>query len=393
MRTTKTFYAASSVYNWCMKHLARIFWIRNKPTTLKGDSELDDLASPSDIAGLADTSKSGDRTTPPISNHSSTVPELGRLAFPPEITLIIMERLTKPSQIALALTCRTMYRKYLPKSLEMTRTERETLLLWLEKDVPSLYYCHDCVELHEWEEAWALDYEGTRPWHWDLKKRCHQQPYFEGPLNRPIPYRLARLVMNRHIHGAAHGITLWMLEKRDQAEKPLKKNINKTESCLFRIVDNKLMVSKSFSTFHKNGKARGLREYLEEEGIKICEHIGHYDLYTDRRIPELQLENKALRYFAPCIQPVRSCRFCMTDYCIDISRHEKKNGWAVKITTYQLLGSIRSPNDWNWKIMLSGNSSPERNRVSQQWKYPPGIVKHLWRKAEWINEQIEGVWD
>jgi hypothetical protein len=63
------------------------------------------------------------------------LPCLGAFAFPTEIILMIISHLSKSSTTALALTYRILYSICSPRNITLDKTEKEELLLLLEKDL------------------------------------------------------------------------------------------------------------------------------------------------------------------------------------------------------------------------------------------------------------------
>ncbi|KAK3364865.1 hypothetical protein B0T24DRAFT_712182 [Lasiosphaeria ovina] len=75
------------------------------------------------------------------------------LKIPTELVDMIMEHLPLETAIAFALTCRALFVKHFPKSAQLSVPARATLLLWLEQDIPSVYFCHGYTCLHRWRAA------------------------------------------------------------------------------------------------------------------------------------------------------------------------------------------------------------------------------------------------
>lgn len=105
------------------------------------------------------------------------------LNLPGELLNIVVAHLPPESIISLALTCRALHAQFFPSSSPpaLSKPARATLVQWLEKDNPLLYWlCYDCHEpgqLH------------TRP--------CGYASYLPFPLC-PVKYRgYAELVCER----------------------------------------------------------------------------------------------------------------------------------------------------------------------------------------------------
>jgi len=317
-------------------------------------------------------------------------PQLGHLTLPPEIVLMIAEHLNKTSLMCLALTCRTFFHLCFPRSPELTPPEKEEFLLLLEKDAPHLYFCHYCVELHRWRKWWFRSFNNFPEPDLHLGTFCKQRqtPWFRES-QYSLPYHLARVVMNRHFYGAAHGVPVRKLEMRtvdyySTSEERLQ------DTWHARIINDQLMLSSVYTIFNRQGDAKALREFIDSSGPGLCRHLctKSWAGYDVRRIPELTMGSSPPDYFASCTGSIKSCTVCMTDYCIDIDWHGRAKGWIIKIVTYRQLGTVRSPFDWNWYVMVEFGPLD----VLRSSRYRPGIVRHIWSTADEVVLEPEGEW-
>jgi hypothetical protein len=124
--------------------------------------------------------------------------QLGSLAYPPEIIVVMAEFLDNVSLLSLAPTCRFLYQTCLPHQMpKLEPAERQQLLCGIEKDTPSLVYCYIYDKLHRWK------------WHWFRQFSSHRQgPYCYLTAYRSlseedhgyysIPCLHASVVMNQH---------------------------------------------------------------------------------------------------------------------------------------------------------------------------------------------------
>lgn len=318
---------------------------------------------------------------------------LGRLALPPEIILIIATYLPKVSLLSFSLTCRTFHNLCFPESPNLNPTETQELLLLIEKDVAHLYFCHICVKLHRWTTCWlkyvflggkeSLSYEG----------RCQFQLSICSPITCCIPYHRARLAMNRHLYGTAHGIpSSDVVSQYPDTDAWLGVKFRATWHA--RIVDDQLLVSSVITISSPSGNGHVTRKYVDQNRHYICPHLFTH-ISGERgpimRLPELAKNCSGPNYFEPCGQSVRSCLACRTDYCIDIFWGGRKKGWAINLTTYRQLGACRSPWDWDWRIM-TGLSSYSDRRALNPVKYRPGIVRQMWNKFDHAMPDSNGEW-
>ncbi|KAF2118860.1 hypothetical protein BDV96DRAFT_568557 [Lophiotrema nucula] len=281
---------------------------------------------------------------------------LGAFALPLEITLLIATHLPEPAVVCLALTCRTLYSTLFPRPY-LNAAEKEELLLLLEKDIATVYFCCHCIKLHRWHIRW----DGSI------------FPFFEMPCTLRdnliftytcgIPYHLARLLMNRQLNGSAHG-------------PPLHKIETKT-----RLYDLSTM----------RGDPQALRASIDANGSKICEHLylAEKNWYASVQVPELAKDKNAPSYFAPCHQSFGSCTLCMTDYCINIYWNDEKKHYVVELSVWRELGDCRSPFDWTWRVIKAPALSFDGQRAL---KYRRGIVRDRWNRAEGIDGNTEGSW-
>ncbi|TRX92842.1 hypothetical protein FHL15_006248 [Xylaria flabelliformis] len=335
---------------------------------------------------------------------------------PVEVFLLISEQLSADALAALSLTCRSFY-SILKARIQLHGTDREALLLLLEKDLgDKLYYCPFCSRLHPFSPSWT-------PVDINLKARENQSCCYErcpawGQAFRlshssqyNLGYHLARLVMNRHLFGAPNGLPLDSLHRRfvefqDYDTRPWNQDLS------FKIVDNELFL-RAVHVFY----ARDSASFAAASGHQnhyICPHIitavpPGRNLYGLNEISELK--DHRLHRLIPCREALRHCSRCLTDFQITVERvkgcerppgtpqrgwishgsrvhrwyevesYKTPNtiGWQIAIIAYHQFGSCRSPQDWKWKAMSPGIESmtSRRNTVD----YPPGAVIRKWKQS------------
>ena len=317
---------------------------------------------------------------------------LGAFALPPEIILMVAAYLTNPSVISLALTCRTLHSLCFPRSPCLNTAEKEQLLLLMEKDIASLYFCHYCTKLHRWHTC-SCRYTSTCIME-DLPCKPHLLHNFSDfPLTCYIPYPHARLVMNRHFYGPTHGLALHKLENRVWRNCPVSRVTN-SETLYARIVDDKLLVLSVKTMHHSRGDSKALRSYVDFWGHRTCNHMELAKGLPGGplvQLPELNIDKTTSGHFTPCEQSFGSCAICPTDYCIDISWRGKRKGYFIRVSVYRQLGECRSPFDWNWHTMTT-LATVEEPRKAYPLEYRPGIVRDRWNKADGIDSRTEGQW-
>jgi hypothetical protein len=175
---------------------------------------------------------------------------LGAFTLPPEIILMVTTYLTNPSVISLALTCRALHRLCFSQCPRGNTAEKKELLLLLERDMATLYFCHYCAKLHRWHtrcgnsiSTWVEE---------DLPCKQRLDNFLFLPLICDIPYHHARLVMNQPFYGPTHGLPLHKLEKRVCLRCPSNR-VTDSESLHAHIIDNKLLVLSVKTMYHSRG--------------------------------------------------------------------------------------------------------------------------------------------
>jgi hypothetical protein len=319
-------------------------------------------------------------------------PGLGAFALPSEIILMIASHMDNPSRLALALTNRRIYSLCCNERLPLNLAEKEKLLLLLEKDIATLYFCHRCVKLHHWHRRWSRSicpwYEETMP----CKRSGLDRLYL--PHVHSIPYYYARLVMNRHLYGPTHGPPITKLEER--ADSLYYSNgVVKTVTQHARIINGQLYILSVISMSHSRGDSVLLRDQINKTNTSVCPHLTmastSWPGYAPSQLPELVENSAAPSRFQLCQQAFGSCVFCLTDYNIEISWQGTKKGHVVKVFVYRRLGDCRSPFDWNWRARLALLTN-ERPRLEQSLDYKLGYVRDQWNKADGIESNGTDNW-
>jgi hypothetical protein len=304
---------------------------------------------------------------------------LGAFALPSEIILMITSHLHISSTTCLALTCRTLYAICFSTPALWTLAEKTELLLLLEKDVATLYFCHRCVRLQPWHKWWS---KSISPWyeeHMPCKRSLDRHTLFS--LQCDIPYYYARLVMNRHFYGPSHGVPPHKLEQRILSNYP--GGVVESLSQHARILDDELLVLSACSMSHSRGDPKLLRNHINTRLTRICAHITlmkGYRHYGPVPISELAKDETTPRLFLSYDQAFESCIFCLTDY--SICWHGGKKGYALELRVYRQLGNCRSPFHWSWENMAHMRTQETKPRTKYSLEYRVGYVKDKWMKSE-----------
>ena len=302
------------------------------------------------------------------------------LALPPEITLMIISHLNDSSTTALALTCRTLYSLCSPRHPISNIAEKEEFLLLLEKDLATHYFCHECVKLHRWHRRWSRT---VYPFEANVRCKRGSGNYMCFPVVGGIPYYYARLIMNRHLYGSAHGPPLHRLEQQAYSYR-YSDGVFQSMSRHARIVDDQLLVLSVVSMHHSRGDAISLRDRVDSKGHFLCKHLGLSDFhssYGQVQLPELSKNEAGARPFSTCDQTFGSCTVCLTDYSIEISWKMKEKGYVIDVLSYRQLGDCRSPFHWSWHTMSTITTNEDRRTV-RPLEYRPGCVRNRWNSAD-----------
>jgi hypothetical protein len=141
-----------------------------------------------------------------------------------------------------------------------------------------------------------------------------------------IRYYHARLVMNRHLYGSTHGVSI-----------------------------NKLLVSSTMLMSHPRGDAASFRRSIDQRPRPVCAHFGmrqsHSHGLAPAQFPELEASPSSA--FRRCEGAFGACLFCLMDYRIDISWQGAKNGYLIQLVIYRQLDDCRSPFEWSWRSRLA----------------------------------------
>ena len=317
---------------------------------------------------------------------------LGAFALPPEIILMITAYLPSPSRLCLAITCRTLYDLCFPQHSCLNTAEKEELLLLLEKDTASLYFCHYCTELHRWCTRWS---NSIFTWVLDEDLPCQtsdRNALRAFGIRNKIPYHHVRLVMNRHFYGPSHGLPLKKLE--DRCSSTYHPGIVESSSRHACIIDSKLLLHSVITLHQSRGSSKILRSFVDTWIFHACEHLTlgkGKPSYSPIQLPELVKGKDTPGRYVACDQSCGSCTLCPTDYCIDITWSGRGKGYVIKLSTYHQLGGCRSPSDWSWRTM-SEMLTAEEPRTAFPLEYGPGSIRDRWNKAEGIDSRTECEW-
>lgn len=298
------------------------------------------------------------RQSLPVMESPPTIP----ISCPQEIIRCILDHLPPQSVAAFALTCRRFYPHL--SSAPLNEEARLRLLVWIEKDIPHLYVCHKCDDLHTWSQL-------TRNAGYD--RHCRKRRSWVDP-RVFLDFTAGRLVMNRHLYGKLHGPRP---EAFNHTTTTTHEEGVEQEQCLSaRIIGDELYFKVTTQLYHNRGRARILRERINDFWSRdklICRHMGFTgSLYRTYRTHELDRPLGSGELFVPVTGPLRSCRRCFTDFCVDIEwrplTSKTTKGWIITITRWHQLGQFRARADPKWHNYVDDTGLqghiPWRDKVS-----------------------------
>ena len=304
---------------------------------------------------------------PDVFTTETLSPQSIAVSLPTEIVSLILSHLPPESVVAFGLTCRRFY-PFVPSPPHLTEEARQILLEWLEKDTPSLYWCHRCNTLHTWCH---VEDHGRNIVQYDryCRKRAHYVRFPRPPhMSYCLTFSLARVAMNRHFYGDLHGPPLEMLGHGGTfPDYPPADGVLLTQSLTARIIGGELYLRASVQIHHDQGRARPLREHLDETGgetkAMVCHHVGivrkPWRGLGVCSVRELEREPGSTDLFVPITGTLQSCRYCFTDYRVDVRWHpldgssSTPKGWVISVMRWHRLGGCRSPNDVKWNNFIT----------------------------------------
>ncbi|CAI6335369.1 unnamed protein product [Periconia digitata] len=240
---------------------------------------------------------------------------MGTLVLPAELIFMIAENLDAASTTSLSLTCRSLNRLIFPTLGRLKDSDKQELLILLEKDTPSMFFCHCCIKLHSQQEILgSLEYPS------DEKAPCRWSVTDHGKITLvesfSIPYYIMRLVMNRQLNGPTHGLPLEFLQR--QSRHSLPRSWEKNETLDARVIDNSLLTLSVKTYWNHKGRTQDLREALGFYRTDICSHVTILQRGVKGfiKIPEILEDSPGS--LPPYTKSFKSCAWCMTDFCIEL---------------------------------------------------------------------------
>ncbi|WEW59133.1 hypothetical protein PRK78_004602 [Emydomyces testavorans] len=279
------------------------------------------------------------------------------LDLPLDIILIVEDFLSDVETAAFRTTCRQLY--YHEPRLQSTwaGASRAELLRLIEQDNPKLYYCHSCEVLHRLYKISSI-LPPNNLWHLCRRRGCHpkrpkrtwcqddslccacdQKEVFVSS-KYVLHFDLARLAVDRHLHGDSRGIPLHLLARRIVPSRFGSFYSSVTETWEARIIDGLLFLASSRWTLMADGA-----EYnpgFDWQHYGICQHL-RVGFVMKIGTTEIRSLEQYLLLSGGKFEG--SCEYCLTDYRLDKNMNTK----MVMLTTFHCLGSCQYPDDWMWR--------------------------------------------
>jgi hypothetical protein len=359
---------------------------------------------------------------PPPSALPPLQPLPAFLQLPADIVLYLCQEHLPPAlAVALSLTCKALFDLIFPRArlgLDTNAVERQDLQLLLEKDLAhAWWYCHSCSLLHpistrgptggsrdSYEcKLGFIEFNSLRPYH---NRR------WLGGSTFSIDYQSVRLAMNRHFFGHSKGLPLesFNVEAGSDIPNPWQgKWLPWQERWSARVVQDELFLSATRTLSGAGWTDDSLRAAIDHEWRELCAHItissrafsspnpSSHPSPTWSNFPYIRALLRptapSANVFTPCRDAIESCRRCLTDFAITVEQRLKdvKEGcvegqpaafWFISITSYQRLGSGRSPMDIKWEAFGAAKTVSALRTQRDMSAYPPGAVKAMWDSHE-----------
>ncbi|KAI1179967.1 hypothetical protein F4777DRAFT_355412 [Nemania sp. FL0916] len=333
------------------------------------------------------------------------------LKQPLDILFQILDFLLPEYAVAVALTCKLSFRALFPSAkLRLTPRGLQDLLLLLEESLSRhWFFCHGCTQLHRFSPSWAPG-RGSRNQSL-LEPSCRPTTADFGDL--VIGSHHVRLVMNAHLFGPGHGISLSQLEAEILPKGKgweMRSETRILDSQLFLRVEHRLRLIQN-----REQNRRAVKTVCPHH---ICHHvITHQDRdelgnrrgrRTPAAGPRQVDELKPLSDTLPCDsdRSPGSCSVCLTDYITTVVRqrvvHGNGNGSRsgarsgvpglelldIMIVSYHLLGRGRSPFEWEWRVFTTQSAhfpsylQTRAQRQEEEPGYAPGEVRRRWDRED-----------
>lgn len=275
------------------------------------------------------------------------------LTLPTEILLLVINNLSQPWKVSLALTCKSFmeltHRGILPRLKGEELTE---FLSTLQQDIPNTFFCYYCGKINLLNPHVGWGRQGHKKncrfslRIYELGDMCasfpNSFPYFTSK-STDIFFTEVNLVMNRHFNGFSHGISPRSLERYEAFEHILKlkdpryrtylrkrgcvvmNNIIDTKTQIpgknlkalprkenawrfslrstSKIVDNKLFIARFYTIVGPLVTEEYLKYFFEKISLQICNHLTcSAKLSGSHQLINASKYSKYYFSYSPCIE-------------------------------------------------------------------------------------------
>ncbi|KAF4467159.1 hypothetical protein FALBO_5942 [Fusarium albosuccineum] len=346
-------------------------------------------------------------------------------SLPWEILLLIFDELDPAFQVAFALAAKPFWTGFFPSGKVSLNDEDNLvdLLMLLERDIPTRYFCFQCARLRPYSPSGEPSCDHPPPSRLSQKFQYVRKyypswmPESEWP---DLSFLDARLVMNRHFYGPSYGLPLKRLEYRTDVKKYLdlghrryftryqnqklhreKKPWRVIHISNAKIVNDELLLARSLTIAGPSVPLKQFRRVLEKLQLPLCRHLAcsqtmpfpyRYDGSIGyRQLPQISFlhptENNSTEYAGSCAQ-------CFTDYVISIRGQAGVTEWVLELSVYHRFGSFRTPGDLIWLSNVT-DSSPSRLglfNLTGHREFGPGEIRRRWHLGSAAFVEKESVW-
>lgn len=243
---------------------------------------------------------------------------------------------------------------------------RESFLTTLTRDLPGHFFCHHCCRLHLRDDLGSPGPALKPEKRWLCVRKQAGEDLWRCVYVHPIIswYRFTfhhlQLAMQRHHHGPGHGISTESLSfteaqvSRDEDEAERVTTLLSVEA---RICPEPISLCLRIQHWALISSTKRDMIRSKTEFVMICDHITARSSESSQLI-ESKLKPRRTEYEYQAGPDVSKCRFCNTDFQIEIKDFGDE-GLALVVTKWLDLGSGLTPMDTRWRVHLARDSDAE----------------------------------
>lgn len=291
-----------------------------------------------------------------------------------ELKLAICDILSPASVAALSLTSKylravLLYNNMIDQSLRVNGEQRIEFLGLLERDIGQRFFlCTRCAILRRFQSGCGPMQKHYRFWTCGCS---HMEDTYGCSLPYLLSHHHVRLIINRHLYGPDHGLSLRDLEA-GCVTPFFGGEEGWRQEWSARIINDELFLRVKHK-IHGHHEQR-LRQIIDTGFYLICNHTwleaGHPEWPVALRTPSPGASDSdslagsvTEPLFTECEESHGSCGICLTDYTVNVrlrtSNHQAgSRDWEIAVTSYHQLGEGRSHSDWKWTLFAGKTNSP-----------------------------------